>query len=202
MAASTRIELRLDGLKALEKGLKSLPQAIPGVTSASLNYAVDRMYTEAWRTIKPEFFLKQKYFARATKKIRANPTKLVAALLAIGKHLPFSRFKFSPTRPRRKGQPASAVSVMLGPNRTAVVPPSAFIATMNKQGQNFTGVFMRGGAARYPISQPLTNIGPAEMLADAKVRDTLDTISKEAYSREFRRLTKVKMDAAFKGMPK
>ena len=194
--AGSNISIKLDGLKALEKGLKTLPKTVPAVTAVSVNEAVDKMYTAAWRTIKPQFFLKQKYFSRAIKKVRANPSKPVGALVATGKHLALSRFKYSPTRPSKTRQP---VSVMLGPGISAAVPAGIFVAVMPS---GYKGVFKRVGKSRFPLEQPLSDVGPAEMLGNESIRKTLEIVGKEAFDKEFRRLTKVQMAQAFGNMPK
>lgn len=204
MATESRFNINLDGLKAMTRELKTLPQVVPNVTSASINEAVDKMYTAAWKLIKPQYYVKQKYFSRDAKKVRANPTRLAGALVATGKRLTMSRFKYSPTRPFTKKARGGAklrqpVSVKLGPNLPQAVPGSAFIATMPT---GYTGVFKRVGAARYPIQQPLSDTGPAEMLANEKVRKALEIVGKEAFDKEFKRLTKVQLDLALGNLPK
>lgn len=196
----TEILVKLDGLKALQRGLREVPKAIPGVTSRAINAAVDREYTESWDLIKSQYYLqKKRFFAEATRKVRANPTKLVGALVATGKNFALSRFKFSPTRPRRRGKPPNRVSVNIGPSISATVPAGAFIATMRS---GVTGVFARRSRSRFPIYQPLADVGPAQMLGSEKVRKEVESIGNAAFEKEFTRLTKVTMDRTLKNLPK
>ena len=130
--------------------------------------------------------------------VYANPSKLAGALVATGKRFYMGRFKFSPTKPGRSGR----VSVQLGPGISQSVPGSAFVAVMNAQGQNYRGIFMRRGSRRFPIMQLRSDVGAAEMLADLQVRTAIEKIGIEEFNKEFKRLTKVKMDAAFGGLPK
>src|SRR6266404_9312715 len=99
MAGESHISIKLDGLKALERGLKSLPAAVPNVTSMSINYSLRKMNTEAWRTIQPRYFVDRRAITRSLKMVYANPSKLVGALVATGKRFYMGRFKFSPTKP-------------------------------------------------------------------------------------------------------
>src|SRR6266436_9208106 len=123
MATDAHISIKLDGLKALNNGLKSLPAAVPNVTSMSINYCLRKMNTEAWRVIQPRYFVDRRTVTRSLKMVYANPTKLVGALVATGKHLFMGRFKFSPTRPGRRQR----VTVQLGPGISQSVPASAFV---------------------------------------------------------------------------
>jgi hypothetical protein len=198
MAGNSYIGIKLDGLKALEAGLKTLPAAIPNVTSLSINYCLRKMNTEAWRAIQPRYFVDRRTITRSLKMIYANPTKLAGALVATGKHLYMGRFKFSPTKPTGHDR----VSVQLGPGISQSVPASAFVAVMNAQGQNYKGIFMRRGSRRFPIVQLRADVGAAEMLANKTVRSAIGEKGMEEFNKEFKRLTKVQLDKAFGSMPK
>jgi hypothetical protein len=87
MANDSHLSIKLDGLKALERGLKTLPAAVPGVTSMSINASLRKMNTEAWRNIQPRYFVQRRIINRALKLVYANPSRLVGALVASGKHL-------------------------------------------------------------------------------------------------------------------
>jgi hypothetical protein len=45
-------------------------------------------------------------------------------------------------------------------------------------------------------------VGVPEMLADKPVRSAIEKVGVEEFNKEFKRLTKVKMDAAFANLPK
>jgi hypothetical protein len=202
MAENTQFNIDLRGLKAVQAGLNSLPNRIPTVTVQSINHAVDRMFTEAWRTIKPEYYLKQKYFSRATKKVRANTSNLRGGIVATGKNFYLSQFRFRPTKPFSGGKTRRTVSVAIGPGINATLPandPRAFIARTRS---GFTGVFARRGKKRFPIEKLRSEISAASMLAGETVRKKLEEIGKTEFDAEFKRLTALEMKKAFGGMPK
>jgi hypothetical protein len=202
MAENSAFNIDLRGLKALAAGLNSLPEKIPSVTSRSINHAVDRMYTEAWKVVKPEYFTKMKYFSRATKKIRANPSNLKGGLVATGKNLFLSSFKFSPSKPFAGGRAGGAVSVQIGPGVSAKLPtsdPRAFVARMPS---GFIGVFARRGKKRYPFAKLRSDVSAASMLAGETVRKKLEEIGKNEFDKEFRRLTDLEMKKAFGNLPR
>ena len=188
----------LDGLKALEKGLKSIPARVPNVTSMAINSALRKMYNAALKSITRVYYVEERILRRGLKMVYANPSKTTGALVGTGKHLYLGRFRYTPTRPGIR----TAVNVQLGPGKTAAVNPSAFVAVMNKQGQGYQSIYVRKGKKRFPVEQLRSGIGLAEMLADPVVRKEVERVGMEEFNAKFKERTAVEMQKAFGGMPK
>jgi hypothetical protein len=195
---ASEFSIDLDGLKALEKGLKSIPARVPNVTSMAINSALRKMYTAALKSITKTYFVEERIVKRGLTMVYANPSKTTGGLVASGKHLYLGRFRYTPTRPGTR----SPVSVSLGPGKTAQVNGSAFVAVMNKQGQGYQSIYMRKGRKRFPVEQLRADIGIAEMLADPAVRKEVEAAGMAEFNAKFRERTAVEMEKAFAGMKK
>ena len=188
----------LDGIKALEKGLRSIPNKIPNVTSMAINSSLRKMYNAALKTIVKVYYVEERIVKRGLTMVYANPTKTVGALVGTGKHLYLGRFRYTPTRPGIR----QAVNVQLGPGKTAQVNPSAFVAVMNKQGQGYQSIYLRKGKKRFPVEQLRSGVGIAEMLADPVVRAEVERVGNTEFVAKFKERTAVEMAKALGGMPK
>lgn len=194
----SEFSINLDGLKAMEKGLRSIPNKVPNVTSMSINSALRKMYTAALRSIGRVYYVEERILKRGLKMVYANPTKTAGALVGSGKHLFLGRFRYTPSHSGTR----QAVNVQLGPGKTAAVNPSAFVAVMNKRGQGYQSIYARKGRSRFPIEQLRSAVGLAEMLADPQVRAEIEKVGLAEFNAKFRERTRVEMEKAFKGMPK
>jgi hypothetical protein len=69
-------------VEELQKGLASLPEAIPKVTSFAINYAVDKAKTNAWRAIGARYNINQGRVYDALTLFKATPTNLSGGIVA------------------------------------------------------------------------------------------------------------------------
>jgi hypothetical protein len=182
-------------VEALQKGLASLPEAIPKVTSFAINYAVDKAKTNAWRAIGARYNIQQQRVYDALTLLKSTPTNLSGGIVANSPHFKLGYFKVTPPNPQPAKRPLISVAVTKGGSKPV---KGAFVAVM-KSGhkgifERVPGAFMkpkmgkRGKplAPKQQIREQYT-IGVAEMMEQKTVIEQIDKAAHDAFEYEFGR---------------
>jgi hypothetical protein len=182
-------------IEALQKGLASLPESIPKVTSFAINYAVDKARTSTWRAISARYNIQQQRVYDALTLLKSTPTNLSGGIVAKSPHFPLGRFKITPPNPQPAKRPVISVAVTKGGSKPL---KGAFVAIM-KSGHKgvytrVPGEFMKPKMGRrgkllkpkQKIKESYT-IGAAEMMEQKIVIEQIDKDAHDAFEYEFGR---------------
>src|SRR5260221_4567964 len=112
-------------IEVLRKGLPSLPEKIPQVTSFAINYATDKARTNAWKAIQSRYNIQQKRVYDALTLIKSTPSNLSGGIVADSPHFKLGYFKISPASPQPGKRSVISVSVLKGSSKPL---PGSFVA--------------------------------------------------------------------------
>src|SRR5260221_6985394 len=114
-------------IEVLRKGLPSLPEKIPQVTSFAINYAKDKARTNAWKAIQSRYNIQQKRVYDALTLIKSTPSNLSGGIVADSPHFKLGYFKISPASPQPGKRSVISVSVLKGSSKPL---PGSFVAVV------------------------------------------------------------------------
>src|SRR5260221_12481926 len=149
-------------IEALQKGLSSLPEKIPQVTSFAINYATDKARTNAWKAIQSRYNIQQKRVYDALTLIKSTPSNLSGGIVADSPHFKLGYFKISPASPQPGKRSVISVSVLKGSSKPL---PGSFVAVMQS---GYKGGFQRVGGSRVRgrVGKGGKPVGPEQALEE------------------------------------
>lgn len=139
------IELTIPQLDKLQEKLKDIPEKIPIVTARAINRSAESAKTQAGRSVRETYVIKQKDVTSTIKIKKAYPADLSAQIKSTGSALEIMKFKVRANRPLPTRGKYAVVSVKKGSSKMI---NGSFVIGM---GNGHTNVFTRVSKKRLPI---------------------------------------------------
>ena len=142
------IVIGAERMDVAQKVLGHIPEAVPKATASAINRAAEGGRTDAVKKAR-EIYVIPAGRVRETIDIRkAQPSNLLAMVLARGRPRALSYFRITPGKPTKR-RPKDGVHVQVKRGEGGTISKS-FVA---KMASGHVGVFNREGAAKFPIEQ-------------------------------------------------
>lgn len=139
------ITLTLSQLERLQQLMREIPKDVPKVTARAINRAADSAKTQASRSVRATYTIKNKDIARTIKIKKASAADLNADIRSKGPVEKLTNFKTTPSRPQPNRKKPVYVSVRKGSKKAI---NGSFLANSNGGHAN---VFTRVSKKRLPI---------------------------------------------------
>ena len=139
------IELRIEHLERLQQILGNTPKQIPFVTARAINRAAEAARTQAGRSVREKYVVKQKDVVSTIKVKKATANNLNADIRSKGPVLKLMAFKVNPGKPQPGRKKKVTVSVKKGSQKSI---SNSFVAQTSSGHVN---VFTRVSRKRLPI---------------------------------------------------
>lgn len=139
------IELTIPQLDKLQRMLSEIPEKIPIVTARAINRSAEAAKTQAGRSTRETYHIKQKDITSTMKVKKAYPADLSAEIKSVGSVLELMKFKVKANKPLPTRGRYAVVSVKKGSSKPI---NGGFVVGMNN---GHTNVFTRVSKKRLPI---------------------------------------------------
>ena len=173
-------EIKVTGVKELEKKLGNLKSKAPLVLARAINRAAQKAKTETKREVAAKYFISQGDVLKTVTLSKASTAKLSAELKSKGGPIALSKFKVSPNRGVKRTKRGYSPSVYkagvekAGGMKPLSGNPKAFLASM---GSGHSGVMTRKSARRLPIKQLYGPAVPSMIKNDGVLGNIQDAAS-------------------------
>lgn len=167
------IEVTVPQIEMLQERLRDVPQKIPIVTARAINRSTSSAKTQAGRTVRETYAIKQKDITSTMKIKKAYPSDLTAEIKSKGSALELMKFKVRANKPLPSRGKYVMVSVKKGSSK---IINGSFMTSM---GNGHKNVFTRVSKKRLPIRG---HFGPSapQMLGNDTVVQSVEGKAMEA----------------------
>lgn len=180
------ITLTASQIDMLQRMMREIPQEVPRVTARAINRSAEAAKTQASRSVRETYTIKNKDISSTIKIKKASAADLNADIRSEGPVEALTKFKVNHSRPQTKRKRPVTVSVKKGSNKQI---KGSFVAGMNN---GHTNVFTRVSKKRFPIRG---HYGPSvpQMIGNDAVIESVENRTSEVLENrlvhEFGRIT-------------